>query len=86
MVSLIGVKGRTLEARFREKFYDPESAVIDRDQLHCAEVILEDVPSGNPDCAKKLRQTLDQLASAAGRQSSASFDSSGNFILGCLPG
>jgi hypothetical protein len=42
MVSLIGVKGRTLEARFREKFYDPESAVIDRDQLHCAEVILED--------------------------------------------
>jgi hypothetical protein len=45
MVSLIGVKGRTLEARFREKFYDPESAVIDRDQLHCAEVILEDVPA-----------------------------------------
>jgi hypothetical protein len=84
MVSLIGVKGQTLVAGFqdRHKFYVPESAVIDRDQIHCAEVILEDVPSGVPDCAKKLRHTLDQLASAAGRSSSASFDPSGNFTLG----
>jgi Putative DNA-binding domain len=78
MVSLIGVKGRTVQAGFD----DPETAVIDRYQLHCAEVILEDVSSGDPDCAKKLRQTLDQLANAAGRPSSASFDQSGNFTLG----
>jgi hypothetical protein len=56
--------------------------VIDRDQFHCAEVILEHVPSGDPDCAKKLRPTLDQLANAAGRPSSTSFDPSGNFTLG----
>jgi hypothetical protein len=50
-----------LQAAFRDKFSDPEQAVIDRDQLHCAEPILEDVLSGDPDCAMKLRQTLDQL-------------------------
>jgi Putative DNA-binding domain len=82
MVSLIGVKGRTLVAAFRTGYNDREHAVIDRDQLHCAEVILEEVPSGDPDCAKKLRQTLDQLANAAGRSGSASFDQSGNFTLG----
>jgi Putative DNA-binding domain len=84
MVSLIGVKGQTLVAGFQDRYqlYVPERVVIDRDQLHCAEVILEDVPSGYPDCAKKLRQTLDQLANAAGIQSSASFDQSGNFALG----
>jgi hypothetical protein len=82
MVSLIGVKDRVLVPGFPNLFLDPEQAVIDRDQLHCAEVILEEVPSGDPDCAKKLRQTLDQLANAAGRSSSASFDPSGNFTLG----
>jgi hypothetical protein len=78
MASLIGVKGRTFISGFQPF---PERSVIDRDQLHCAEVILEDVPSGHPDCAVKLRQILDQLANAAGRQSSASFDQSGNFLL-----
>lgn len=82
MVSLIGVKGRTLIAGFHKFHPVRERAVIDRDQLHCAEVILEEAPSGDPDCAKKLRQTLDQLANAAGRSESASFDQSGNFILG----
>jgi hypothetical protein len=82
MVSLIGVKDRVLVPGFPSLFFDSEQAVIDRDQLHCAEVILEEVPSGDPDCAKKLRQTLDQLANAAGRSSSASFDLSGNFTLG----
>ena len=71
MVSLIGVKDRMLVQGFPSAFYDPETAVIDRDPLHCAEVILEEVPSGDPDCAKKLRQTLDQLANAAGRSESA---------------
>ena len=82
MVSLIGVKDRVLVPGFPSLFFDSEQAVIDRDQFHCAEVILEEVPSGDPDCAKKLRQTLDQLANAAGRSSSASFDLSGNFTLG----
>jgi hypothetical protein len=84
MVSLTGVKGQTLVAALQDryKFNVPESAVIDRDQLHCAEVVLEDVPSGHPECAEKLRQTLDQLANAAGRQSSASFNQSGIFTLG----
>lgn len=82
MVSLIGVKDRVLVPGFRSTFYDPEQAVIDRDQLHCAEVILEDLPTGDPDCAKKLRQTLDQLANAAGIAESASFDQSGDFTLG----
>lgn len=78
LVSLIGVKGRTLVPGFGY----PEHAVIDRDQLHFVEVLLDEVPSGDPDCAKRLRQTLDQLANAAGRQSSASFDQFGNFTLG----
>jgi Putative DNA-binding domain len=81
MVSLIGVKDRELVPGFPGA-YDSATAVIDRDQLHCAEVILEEVPSGDPDCAKILRETLDQLANAAGRSSSASFDASGNFRLG----
>jgi len=82
MVSLIGVKNRELVAGFGNWAIREPETVIDRDQLHCAEVILEDVPSGDPDCAKKLHQTLDQLANAAGRSSSASFDRSGNFSLG----
>ena len=82
MVSLIGVKNRELVAGFGNWAIREPETVIDRDQLHCAEVILDDVPSGDFDCAKKLRQTLDQLANAAGRSSSASFDQSGNFSLG----
>jgi hypothetical protein len=42
---------------------------------------LDDVPGDYRDCAKKIRPILDQLANAAGRQSSASFDQSGNYTL-----
>jgi hypothetical protein len=78
MVSLTGIKS----AQLSPGFDFPETVLIDRDQLQCAEVILEDVPSGDPDCAKKLRPILDQIANAAGKRSSASFDHAGNFILG----
>jgi hypothetical protein len=84
MVSLIGVKGRTIVAGFpgwARLDHNPKSALIDRDQLHCTEVILDDVACEYRDCGERLRQALDQLANAAGRQSSASFDQSGNFTL-----
>jgi hypothetical protein len=77
MVSLTGVKGKQLN--LGSSF--PETVLIDRDQLHCTEVILDDVPGDYRDCAKKIRPILDQLANAAGRQSSASFDQSGNYTL-----
>jgi hypothetical protein len=78
MVSLTGVRS----AQLNPGFDFPETVLIDRDQLHCAEVILDDVPSGDPDCAKKLRPMLDQIANAAGIPTSVSFDQAGNFILG----
>jgi len=81
LASVIGVKDRGLSADF-DTFRGMEKLLADRDQLRFNEVILEEVPTGNPDCATKLRPMLDQLAYAAGLPVSPSFDRHGNYLLG----
>jgi hypothetical protein len=81
LASVIGVKGRGLATRF-DTSTGMEGQVADRDQLHLNEVIIEELPSGNPDCATMLRPLLDQLANAAGLPSAPSFDQAGKYLLG----
>jgi hypothetical protein len=57
-------------------------AIADREQLHLTEAIIEEVPTGNPDCATVLRPILDQLANAAGLSTAPSFDQAGVYLLG----
>jgi hypothetical protein len=79
MASFVGVKGKglTTERRSFQGGYEGEYA--DRDQLHFAEAIFEDVPSGNQECATMLRSALDQLANAAGLATAPTFDVNGKY-------
>ena len=55
--------------------------VLDRDQFHFSEMIIEDVPFDGHEYAKLIRPLLDQTANAAGRATSPSFDHTGRFTL-----
>jgi Putative DNA-binding domain len=81
MASVIGVKGRGMVVGF-DPFGTMDGEVADRDQLHFSGVVIEDIPTGNPDCAKMLRPILDHLANVAGHASAPSFDQNGNYQLG----
>jgi hypothetical protein len=81
IASVIGVKGRGLLRGF-DPLGGMDGAIADRDQLHCNEVILEEVPAENSACATMLRPILDQLANAAGLPLAPSFDPAGNYLLG----
>jgi hypothetical protein len=65
MVSILGVKGKTLAA-LDNWSHQLQGQQSDRDQLHLAELVLEEVPDGDPSCGLALRPLLDQLANAAG--------------------
>lgn len=78
MASLIGMMGKGLTTG-RQTSRGWEGEYADRDQLHLTEVIFEDVPLGDPECAAVLRPALDQLANAAGLAVSPSFDSNGKY-------
>ena len=81
LASVVGVKGRGLVRGF-DPLRGMDGELADRDQLHFNEVILEEVPAGNPSCATMLRPMLDQLANAAGLPSAPSFDQAGKYLLG----
>jgi len=80
LVSLLGVKGVAYSFSMipSSLMYD-EAGVLDRDQFHFPEIVIDDVPSNAYDYAKLLRPLLDQIANAAGRARTPSFDSDGNF-------
>jgi hypothetical protein len=79
MAGLVGVRGKQLVRH--DSYQIPRGQVMNRDQLHLIEVVLDEVPAGDPDCGKALRPMLDHLANAAGHQGSFSFDNQGNFIV-----
>jgi len=76
MASLVGVEGKLLGKNDRS--WGTRGHLLDRDQLHLGEVVLEEAPDGNPNCGMALRPMLDQLANTAGHEASFSFDDSGN--------
>ncbi len=87
LVSLLGTRGRQMTmskyvVSLRTSVPDQDPAtVLERDQLHFAEVIFEEVPIDNQSCASMLRPILDQLANAAGHASTPHFDAAGMCLL-----
>jgi hypothetical protein len=59
--------------------FEDEAGNLDRDQFHFAELVIEDVPFDPYEYAKLLRPLLDQIANAAGRPRTPSFDHDGRF-------
>jgi hypothetical protein len=80
MASLVGMRGRVLAADF-STWPQADMQAADRDELHLAEVVLEEIRNSNPDCAKALRPTLDHLANTAGLVTSPFFDQDGDYTL-----
>lgn len=80
LISLIGAKDQRL-AISSVGFFPTEVPVIDRDQLHFSEVMLETLPKTDQECGRMLRGILDQLANAAGSPSAVNFDADGNYTL-----
>jgi hypothetical protein len=82
LVSFIGVKGAPYSftpiagGGFE---FDHERGILDRDQFHFSEVIVENIPEEPYEYAKRLRPLFDEIANAAGRASTVSFDHQGNF-------
>jgi hypothetical protein len=77
LVSLIGVKGcpYTFTSTIRGVMeWDQQSGTFDRDQLHFSETIIETVPSDPYQYANQLRPLFDEIANAAGRHSTVSFE------------
>ena len=81
LVNLIGVKDVPYSFTMGNSLFEDEAGVLDRDQLHFQEVIIEDVQPNPYEYAKQLRPLLDQMANAAGRAATPSFDGSGKFRL-----
>jgi hypothetical protein len=81
LVSLIGVKGVPYSFTMGSSVFEDEAGMLDRDQLHFQEVIIEDVQPDPYEYAKRLRALLDQTANAAGRAATPSFEGSGKFLL-----
>jgi Putative DNA-binding domain len=81
LVSLIGVRGIEYSFAMGNMFFEDASSVFDRDQFHFSEVIIEDVPVNPYEYAKLVRPLLNELANAAGRATTPSFDGTGRFQL-----
>jgi hypothetical protein len=78
-VSLIGVKGVPYSFAMAGSLFEDEAGVLDRDQFHFSEMVIEDVPEDPYEYARLIRPLLDQTANAAGRATSPSFDPDGRF-------
>jgi hypothetical protein len=82
LVSLVGVKGVPYSfAMDGGTIFEDEAGILDRDQFHFSEAVIEDVPADPYEYAKLLRPLIDQTANAAGRATSPSFDDTGKFRL-----
>jgi hypothetical protein len=81
LVSLIGINGVRYSFALGDNPFEGEAGEFDRHELHFQEVIIEDVEADPNEYAKRLRPLLDQLANAAGRATTPSFDASGKFRL-----
>ena len=81
LVSLMGVKGVPISFGVRASPYDDPEAILDRDQFHFAEVLIEAIPKSKDECATMLRPLLDQVANAAGLAQTPTFGADGKYQL-----
>lgn len=80
LVSMVGVKGVTYSFAMADGvIFEDEAGVLDRDQFHFPALILDEAPRDPYEYAKLLRPLLDQIANAAGRARTPSFDQDGRF-------
>ncbi len=80
MASLINIKGYNLITN-ADNIFGIEKQAADRGDLHLAPVLLEEVPSTEPQCGRALQPLLDQLWNAAGVSSAKSFNEAGEYVL-----
>lgn len=80
LVSLIGVKS-VLYSFATSGLFEDEAGVLDRDQIHFSEIVIDEVPDDRYEFAKQLRPLLNETANAAGRSATPSFDQSGKFTF-----
>lgn len=79
MVSLIGTKDVQINMGLNG-WADDDPVPLTEDQYHFAEVVLDRVPMSIQECGVMLRPFIEQLANTAGRATSASFGSQGEYI------
>jgi hypothetical protein len=77
LVSLLDAKGMQTAVGSRYRLISQRR--IDRDHLHCEEVVLDNIPEEAGACALALRDVLDQVANAAGFVASPHFGPSGQW-------
>jgi hypothetical protein len=81
LLSLTGVKGAAINVGVQSNWADDdELTILDRDQLHFSEVILERMPQSVQDMGVMLRPLIEQIANAAGRAKSSSFGPDGQYL------
>lgn len=81
LVSLVGEGIPYSFAMGGGTMFEDEAGVLDRDQFHFFEMVIDDVPFDRYEYAELIRPLLDQTANAAGRATSPSFDHTGKFRL-----
>jgi hypothetical protein len=82
LVSLMGVRGIPYSLDVAAgRLFEGEAGTLDRDQFHFSELVIDDVPLDPYEYAKLLRPLLDQIANAAGRARTPSFDDDGRFCV-----
>jgi hypothetical protein len=59
---------------------DDDLSILDRDQLHFTEIILETVPNSVQELGVMMRPLIEQIANAAGRARSSSFGPNGEYL------
>ncbi|MGB8365241.1 MAG: ATP-binding protein [Rhizomicrobium sp.] len=81
LLSLVGVKGVAINVGLKANWAeDDDISILDRDQLHFGEVILETVPRSIQEMGVMIRPLIEQIANAAGRARSSSFGPNGEYL------
>jgi hypothetical protein len=79
LVSLVGVKGVQMVSGVDTWSRDDPEVILDRDQFHFAEVIIESIPRSVQGLAVMVRPLLDQIANVAGLLRSPGFAPDGTY-------
>jgi hypothetical protein len=79
LVSLIGVENTLYSFSMGNSLFEDEAGAFDRDQFHFSEVVVEEIPDTASEYAHILRPLLNEIANAAGRALTPTFDASGQY-------
>jgi hypothetical protein len=80
MISLTGIKGVQINVGRANTWHDDDISILNRDQFHFSEVIIETIPTNIQECAVVVRPFIEQLANMAGRATSSSFGPNDEYL------